>query len=68
MNIKDICRGKILKKFTIDKMVSNMDKELTKLIQSGSNINKEICKKIGIAERYLLVHSVLESKDERKRY
>lgn len=67
-DVKDICRGKILKKFTIDKMVSNMDKELTKLIQSGSNINKEICKKIGIAERYLLVHSVLESKDERKRY
>ena len=67
-NIKDICRSKILKKFTIDKMVSNLDKEFTKLINSGSKINKELCKKVGIAERYLLVHSVLESKDERKKY
>lgn len=67
-DVKDTCRNKILTKFTIDKMVSNLDKEFTKLIESGSKINKELCKKVGMAERYLLVHSVLESKDERKKY
>ena len=49
-------------------MVSNLDKEFTKLIESGSKIDKSVCKNIGLAERYLLVHSVLESKDERKKY
>ena len=67
-DIKDTCRNKILQNFTIDKMVSNLDKEFTKLIESGSKIDKSVCKNIGLAERYLLVHSVLESKDERKKY
>lgn len=67
-DVKDICRNKIISKFSIDKMVSNLDKEFTKLIESGSKINKDVCKKVGLAERYLLVHSVLESKDERKKY
>ncbi len=66
--VKDICRNKILAKFTIDKMVENLDREFTKLIRSGSKIDKRVCKKVGLAERYLLVHSVLESKDERKKY
>ncbi len=67
-DVRQICRNKILKKFTIGKMVSNLDKEFTKLIDNGSKINRDLCKKIGLAERYLLVHSVLESKDERKKY
>ncbi len=66
-DIKDICRNKILEHFTINKMVSNLDKEFTKLIESGSKIDKDVCKNIGLAERYLLVHSVLESKDEKKK-
>ncbi len=66
--IKNVCRDKILNKFTIDKMVSTLDKEFKRLIEKGSSINKEICKKTEFAERYLLVHSVLESIDERKKY
>lgn len=68
VNIKEICRDKILKKFTIDKMVETLDKEFAKNIKEGSKVNKALLNNIGLAERYLLVHSVLESKDERKKY
>lgn len=67
-NIKDICRNKILKNFTIDKMVETLDKEFTKNIKNGSKVDRNLLNNIGLAERYLLVHSVLESKDERKKY
>ena len=63
-NIKDICREKILKRFSIKKMVETLDKEFTKHIETGSTVNKEILKNVELAERYLMVHSVLESKDE----
>lgn len=66
--VKDTCRTKIVTKFTIDNMVSTLDKEFTKNIESGSKVNKDVCKNVELAERYLLVHSVLESKDERKKY
>lgn len=66
--VKEICRNKVLNKFTINKMVSTLDKEFTKLMANGSKVSREICKNSEFAERYLLVHSVLESKDERKKY
>ncbi len=68
VNMKEICREKILKKFTIDKMVETLDKEFTKNIKTGSKVDKTLLNNLGLAERYLLVHSVLESKDERKKY
>lgn len=66
--IKLKCRNRIKEKFTIDKMINTIDKEFTKLILSKSTVNSNICKNVELAERYLLVHSVLESKDERKKY
>ena len=47
-------------------MVENIDKEFTRHIESGSKVDRDLLKNVGLAERYLLVHSVLESKDERK--
>ncbi len=67
-NIKENCRKKIIKNFTIDKMVETLDKEFRKNIKSGSRVRKNLLSNIELAERYLLVHSVLESKDERKKY
>lgn len=64
-NIKEVCREKILKKFSITKMVETLDREFTKHIETGSRVNKEVLKNVELAERYLMVHSVLESKDER---
>lgn len=65
-NIKEICREKILKGFSITKMVETLDREFTKHIETGSKVNKEVLKNVELAERYLMVHSVLESKDERR--
>ena len=56
------------KNFTIDKMVETLDKEFKKNIKNGSRVHKSLLSNIELAERYLLVHSVLESKDERKKY
>lgn len=67
-NIKENCRRKIIKNFTIDKMVETLDKEFRKNIKSGSRVRKNLLSNVELAERYLLVHSVLESKDERKKY
>lgn len=67
-NINEICRKKIIKNFTIDKMVETLDKEFKKNIKNGSRVHKSLLSNIELAERYLLVHSVLESKDERKKY
>ena len=65
-DIKKVCREKILNGFSIAKMVENIDKEFTRHIESGSKVDRDLLKNVGLAERYLLVHSVLESKDERK--
>ena len=64
---KKICREKILKNFSIEKMIENMDREFSKLIETKSKVDRELLKNVGLAERYLLVHSVLESKDERSK-
>ena len=42
-------------------MISNMDKEISKLIKTGSQINKDYCNNREFAERYLLVNSMLEN-------
>lgn len=66
-DIKEKCREKVVKDFSISKMINTMDKEFTRLIKSGSKVDKNLLKNVELAERYLLVHSVLESKDEREK-
>lgn len=64
-DIKEKCRQKVVKDFSITKMINTLDKEFTRLIKTGSKVNRNLLKNVELAERYLLVHSVLESKDER---
>ena len=66
-DIKEKCREKVVNGFSISKMINTMDKEFTRLIKSGSKIDKNLLKNVELAERYLLVHGVLESKDEREK-
>ena len=66
-DIKEKCREKVVNGFSISKMINTMDKEFTRLIKSGSKIDKNLLKIVELAERYLLVHGVLESKDEREK-
>ena len=67
-DIRARCREKVVKKFSIKNMIETLDKEFTKLIKDGSKVNRKLLKNVELAERYLLVHSVLESKDERKKF
>lgn len=61
INYEEICREKVVKDFSINKMINDMDKYLTKLIKSKSKVNPSYCNSIGFAERYLLVNSMLEA-------
>lgn len=61
IDYKSVCRAKIVKNFSINKMINDMDKYLSKLIKSGSRVDPSHCDSIGFAERYLLVNSMLES-------
>lgn len=56
-----ICREKIVKNFSISKMINDIDKYITKLIKTKSKVKTNQCDSIGFAERYLLVNSMLES-------
>lgn len=66
-DIKEKCRQKVVKDFSISKMINTLDREFTKLIKSGSKVDKNLLKNVELAERYLLVHSVLESKNEKEK-
>lgn len=55
------CREKIVNNFSIDKMIIDIDKSITKLIKNGSSVDKNYCNNIEFAERYLLVNSMLEN-------
>lgn len=55
------CREKIVNNFSIDKMIIDTDKSITKLIKNGSSVDKNYCNNIEFAERYLLVNSMLEN-------
>lgn len=61
INYKEVCRKKVVEKFSIDKMILNMDKEISRLIKTGSSIDKNFCNNIEFAERYLLVNNMLEN-------
>lgn len=61
INYKEICRNKIINKFSIVKMINEIDKSITKLIKTGSKIEEHHCNSIEFAERYLLVNSMLVS-------
>lgn len=65
-NIREICRNKIIDKFSINKMIDTLDKRFTNLIKNGSKVKGVLLKNTELAERFLLVNSILESKDERK--
>lgn len=56
-----ICRDKVVKNFSIKNMINDIDKHITKLIKTGSTVDKNLCKNIEFAERYLLVNSMLET-------
>ena len=58
VDYQQICRKKIVDRFSIDKMIINMDKEITKLINSGSQIDKNFCENLEFEERYLLVNGM----------
>lgn len=58
---KEICRKKVIEKFSIKKMITNMDNKITKLIKKGSSVDGKLCNNIEFAERYLLVNGMLES-------
>jgi len=60
-NYKEICRKKVVENFSIDKMISDIDKSITKLINNGSYVDKHACDNIEFAERYLLVNSMLQN-------
>ncbi len=55
------CREKIVNNFSINKMIIDLDKFITKLIKNGSSVDKKYCNNIEFAERYLLVNSMLEN-------
>ena len=61
INYNEICRTKIVNHFSIEKMINDIDKCVTKLIKTGSMIDKNICSNIEFAERYLLVNGMLET-------
>lgn len=61
VNYNEICRNKVVKNFSINKMINDIDKYITKLINNGSSVDKQSCDNIEFAERYLLVNSMLES-------
>ncbi len=61
VDYKELCRNKIVTLFSIEKMISDMDKYLLKLIKTGSTTDKNYCNNIEFAERYLLLNSMLES-------
>ena len=42
-------------------MINNLDKEISKLIQTGSTIKEEECNNIEFAERYLLINGMVEN-------
>ena len=61
VNYKEVCREKIVSRFSIDKMIINLDKEISKLIKTGSQVDKSFCENIEFAERYLLINGMLEN-------
>lgn len=60
IDYKNICRQKVINRFSITKMINNLDKEISKLIQTGSTIKEEECNNIEFAERYLLINGMVE--------
>ena len=65
-NIREVCRNKVIDKFSINKMIDTLDKRFTNLIKNGSKVKGVLLENTELAERFLLVNSILESKDERK--
>ena len=47
-------------------MIDTLDKRFTNLIKNGSKVKGVLLENTELAERFLLVNSILESKDERK--
>lgn len=56
------CRNRILNGFTVDQMVENIESRFSKLIKSGSMIDKNICKYENFAERYLILFNEVSKK------
>ncbi len=61
IDYKKVCRNKVIKKFSIQKMINDIDKEITHMIEVGSNVEQKYCDNIEFAERYFIVHSMLEN-------
>lgn len=66
-NIREVCRNKVINKFSINKMIDTLDKRFTNLIKNGSKVKGTLLKNTELAERFLLVNSILESREERNK-
>ena len=66
-NIREVCRNKVINKFSINKMIDTLDKRFTNLINDGSKVKGTLLKNTELAERFLLVNSILESREERNK-
>ena len=66
-NIREICRNKVIDKFSINKMIDTLDKRFTNLIKNGSKVKGALLENTELAERFLLVNSILESREERNK-
>lgn len=66
-NIREVCRNKVINKFSINKMIDTLDKRFTNLIKNGSKVKGTLLKNTELAERFLLVNCILESREERNK-
>lgn len=65
--IREVCRNKVINKFSINKMIDILDKRFTNLIKNGSKVKGALLENTELAERFLLVNSILESREERNK-
>lgn len=56
-SISNYCKDKINKKFSVKIMVDTLSNEFKKIIENGTNINREMCNNEELAERYLILYN-----------
>lgn len=60
--IKKNCRKKIVEKFSVEKMVKDMDKSISSLIEIGTNVDIRLLNK-EIYEQYLVMYNEIDKRD-----
>ena len=61
-NIKKACRNKVTSKFSTKDMINKMDEQITKMIESGTNINREILNNKELFKQYLVLYNVIDNR------